>query len=397
MRRFIRVCIVCLLIPMLGGADWTQFRGSDSSGLSNEKNIPTTFDEKSNVQWKVDLPGRGPSSPIVVGDRIFVTSSDGVTQNKLIVSCFDAKSGAQLWRRNFWSTGRNFGHPMTANAAPTPASDGKSIFAFFSSNDLICLDLDGNLKWMRGLTFDYPKAANDVGMSSSPVVAGGVVIVQIENQGDSFAAAIDTKTGETKWRVERYPDAAWSSPVLWQPPGKLEPLVFLSNRVGISAHEISSGARVDDYSGRGASIASAVTSGSRVYAPVDGVTALELDGDSTKVVWNSKMLRPSNSSPVVHEGSIYGLNGNVLVGCETETGDRLFQLRLEGSYWATPVVANGHMYILSQEGLASVVKLGDKPELVHQHDFKETFLGTPAIANGAIYFRSDQHLWKIAK
>ncbi|MEZ6108579.1 MAG: PQQ-binding-like beta-propeller repeat protein [Pirellulaceae bacterium] len=116
--------------------------------------------------------------------------------------------------RRFWATGRPFSHPTSANAAPTPVSDGERIYAFYSSNDMVCLTLDGDLVWYRGLTFDYPKAANDVGMASSPVIAGDVVVVQIENQGDSFVAGIDRLTGETRWRhaAPRKPTGARPSP-----------------------------------------------------------------------------------------------------------------------------------------------------------------------------------------
>ena len=103
----------------------------------------------------------------------------------------DQHTGKQRWRRSFWATGRTYTHPTSSNAAPTPVSDGQYIYAFYSSNDLACLDLSGNLMWYRGLAHDYPKAGNDVGMASSPAIAGDVVVVQIENQGDSFASGID--------------------------------------------------------------------------------------------------------------------------------------------------------------------------------------------------------------
>ena len=159
-----------------------------SNSVSPDAQPPAEWSETKNVAWKVELPGRGPSSPIVVGDRVIVTCSSGVKQDRLHVLCFDAKDGKRLWERQFWATGRTLSHPASANAACTPASDGKLIFAFYSSNDLACLDLDGNLKWFRGLAYDFPHAGNDVGMSSSPLVVGDVVVAQVECQGDSFAA-----------------------------------------------------------------------------------------------------------------------------------------------------------------------------------------------------------------
>src|SRR6185503_14861072 len=154
-------------------------------------------------------------------------AASGARQEKLYVLCFDAKSGRELWRRQFWATGRTFTHPSISTAAPTPVSDGERVFAFFSSNDLACLTLDGDLVWFRGLGHDFPKAGNDIGMSSSPVVADGTIVVQIENQGDSFAAGIDTSTGETKWRVNRDKLANWASPVILPGQGKRKALVLL--------------------------------------------------------------------------------------------------------------------------------------------------------------------------
>jgi outer membrane protein assembly factor BamB len=187
-----------------GAADWLQFRGTNSNSATTDAPPPADLsDTLAHVAWQASLPGRGLSSPIVVDGRVIVTCSSGPNQDRLHVLCFDAASGKQLWERQFWATGRTLTHPSSANAAPTPASDGKLVFAFYSSNDLACLDLDGNLKWFRGLAHDFPHAGNDVGMSSSPVVLGDVVITQIECQGDSFAAGIDKHTGESRWRIVR--------------------------------------------------------------------------------------------------------------------------------------------------------------------------------------------------
>ena len=204
--------VVCLLTA----ADWRQFRGNDNTNVSTEKNIPITWSDTENTAWKIPLPGRGASGPIVIGDKVVLTCSSGPKQQRMHVVCFHTDTGKQLWHRQFWATGRTLAHPSSCNAAPTPASDGERIYAFYSSNDLVCLDLEGNLIWYRGLTHDYPAAGNDVGMSSSPLVIGKTVIVQVENQGDSFAAGINTATGETRWRKSRDRVANWASPVVYR-------------------------------------------------------------------------------------------------------------------------------------------------------------------------------------
>ncbi|HTU26922.1 MAG TPA: PQQ-binding-like beta-propeller repeat protein, partial [Pirellulales bacterium] len=203
---------------LAGGQDWLQFRGPNTDRTTSGRGgsppalkkssasarpEPTDFDRGLKIAWQVDLPGRGPSSPIVVDGRVIVTASSGVRQDELHVLAFDAQDGHPLWERQFWATGRTLTHPQTANAAPTPASDGQRIFAFFSSNDLVALDLDGNLLWVRGLTQDFPRLGNDVGMASSLLVVGKRVIVQSESQGDALVAGIDTADGTTRWQLAR--------------------------------------------------------------------------------------------------------------------------------------------------------------------------------------------------
>src|SRR5262249_15411365 len=150
--------------------DWRQFRGPDGAGVSPETNAPAALDPARSIAWKSALPGRGLSSPIVVGGKIILTASSGSQQDRLHVLCFRATDGVKLWERQFWATGRTSCHEKICVAAPTPASDGERIFAPFSSDDLVCLDLEGNLLWFRALMRDYPKAGNSLGLSTSPVV-----------------------------------------------------------------------------------------------------------------------------------------------------------------------------------------------------------------------------------
>ncbi len=381
-------------------ADWASFRGPTGASTAENAKLPTSWNEaeKKNVAWKVDLPGRGPSSPIVVGDRVVVTCSDGPLQEKMLVVCFDAKSGKSLWRRQFWATGRTYSHPDSANAAPTPASDGKFIYAFYSSNDLICLDLDGNLQWYRGLAFDYPKAGNDVGMASSPVVVDGTVIVQVENLGDSFAAGIDAQTGETRWRTPRKASMNWTSPTLFRTPQGRN-LVLLQSPGLLTAHDPKSGEQAWQFEAECQTIPTAVGVDGRVYLPAKGVTALDLsEGTAPKVLWDSAQLNPNPASPIVADKRIFTLNrAGVLACADTDTGKQLWQLRVGGTYWSTPIYASGKLYCFNQDGIAKVIDVsGSKGEIVGEAEFGERIQGSPAVAGDALYVRSDKHLWKIA-
>ncbi len=220
------VCLAPLLASLLlaGGAlaaDWPQFRGPASNSAAGESEGPATWDLEQMVAWKVELPGRGPSSPIVVGNRVLLTASSGAQQDRLHVLCFDAASGERLWERQFWATGRTITHPQSANAAPTPASNGKAVFAFFSSNDLVALDLAGDLLWYRGLGRDYPRIGNDAGMASSPLVVDDLVIVQTESQGGAFATGIDARDGSTRWRDRARQDFQLDfAGVVWRSRGR---------------------------------------------------------------------------------------------------------------------------------------------------------------------------------
>jgi len=210
----IRAILTAATVCLFAGSDWTHFRGNDHNGVSDATNLPVNLDAERHIAWKVPLPGRGPSGPIVVSGRVVVTCSSGSLEDRLHVLCFDAESGRLHWQRQLWATGHTVVDPFAANAAPTPASDGRLIFAFFSSNDLACFDMEGNLQWLRGLAHDYPTVRNDVGMASSPLVLGRTVIVQLDTPGDSFVAGVDTESGETRWRIQREPGAVWTSPTV---------------------------------------------------------------------------------------------------------------------------------------------------------------------------------------
>ena len=203
-------------------SNWLGFRGDGTSAATSGPEQLRVGDG-GNLAWKRSMPGKSVAGPIVVGDRVISTSSAGQEGEQLFITAVRLSDGEPLWEQSFRATGRPFCHPTSANAAPSPVSDGERIFAFFSSNDLICLSVDGELLWYRGLGHDYPKAGNDIGMASSPVVTQGAVIAQIEAQGDSFAIGIDAETGQNLWRMDRPRSSNWSSPVaVMRPDGSTE-------------------------------------------------------------------------------------------------------------------------------------------------------------------------------
>jgi len=383
----------------LHAGDWRQFRGPNGNGASDETAVPTALDNTNVLAWKINLPGEGLSSPIIVGDRVFVTCSSGQKQQRLHVICFSAVDGAKLWERQFWATGRTMCQEKTSVAANSPASDGTHIVATFSSSDVVCLDLDGNLLWFRGLGRDYPNASNSVGMSSSLAVAGGVVVAQVECESESFTAGLDVQTGVNRWKLDRPRRPNWTSPVVLR-NGDREILALQSSK-GITAVEPATGKTIWEYTDGTSSIPSSAPGGGVLYVPSHGITAMDFTAveGKPKQLWRAAQLRPGTASPVVLGEKLFALNdGGVLTCGETATGNRLWQLRLKGEFSATPVAAGKFLYCVNEKGLVQVVD-STKPEgeVISELDLAEKILSTPAISRGAIYFRSDTRLWKFGK
>ncbi len=399
--------LTCVSMAESVYADWPVFRGVGGNGVVLDADVPTEFggDSQKAIAWKVALPGRSVGGPIVVGKKVFTSSAGGVDAKRLTVSCVDTETGKLLWEQAFRATGRTFFYPTSSNAAPTPCSDGKSVFAFYSSNDLICLDVDGNLVWYRGLAYDFPKAGNDIGMSSSPTVAGDAVIVQVECQGESFAMGLDKRTGKTLWKMPRPNEANWASPVTVKLPGGQEAVV-LQCRESLMLVEANTGEKIWEMDIPCQSIPSCTVSGANLVVPGNnGVHVLEL-GDSKvepKKLWNSNKINPGSGSAVVRNGTLYALNGSVLVSADLLSGEEGWKLRLPdaGQLWATPVIAGSRLYAFTQDGDCFVVNLPDgadgKGEVIARNSLGEAVYGTPAIDGNALYVRSYDHLWKIAK
>ena len=387
----------CLLL--FAGADWRQFRGTDNTSVGETGDLPATFDAQSNVAWKIDLPGRGPSGPIVVAGRVVVTASSGPRQDQLHVLCFDAGTGKQLWHRQLWATGSTAINGFAALATPTPASDGQRILALYSSSDLACFDLDGNLKWFRGLNYESPTTRNDAGMGSSPLVLGKMVIVQLQNQGESFAVGLDAETGENRWRIERDHNAIWSSPTALRGAKPEADAFLLHGRAGLSVHDPATGKTLAEYAAPVDTIPSVTTCDDRVYLPGVGLHALRWDGAAHTLtrLWYEQRLRSENASPVAQGDRVYTIKSAGVLACaDAATGRTLWQLRLTGPFWATPVLAGGRLYCVNHRGLVQAVQLGEEGKLLGTSQLDAGILASPAVAQGAIYFRSDAHLWKVS-
>lgn len=378
--------------------DWLQFRGPGGTGVAADTTLPTQLDAK-NIVAKIALPGRGLSSPVIVGDRVFVTACSGLGQERLHVIAFSAKDGAKLWERQFWATGRTMAHEKISVASNSPCSDGQRLFALFSSNDLVCLDLDGNLQWFRGIGRDYPNASNSLGMAASPLVVGGTLVVPVENDSESFALGLDVKTGANRWKRERPKMASWASPVVVQDAGSGKPLVALQGGKGLSVVDPLTGEEAWYYPDGAATMASSVLADGVLFVPSRGIAAMKpvKGGGQPDIVWQNPQLTPGAASPIVLGGRIFTVNGAGVLTCASITdGKRLWQLRTAGPYSATPVAAGKHLYLVNEKGLVQVVD-PDAPEgaIVSKLDLADTVIGTPSIGAGALFVRTDAAIYKI--
>jgi outer membrane protein assembly factor BamB len=388
-------------ISAVARADWPQFRGVSSNAVELNADLPIEFDGATgkNVAWKVSIPGRSVGGAIVVGNQVITTSSVGMDERRVRLHSYDVESGGQNWVQEFVARGRPYCHPTSANAAPTPTSDGSRVYTFYSSNDLACVDLEGNLIWYRSLTSDFVKAFNDTGMSSSPIVIEGVCIVQIECQGESFVAGINAENGTLLWKKDRPRKSNWSSPISYK------------NSEGKSVVVIHSGSDLvglDPKTGESiwmkdiscSTVPSSLAFENRLYVPSRGLVAYDLSSSGEpSELWKSSRIGIDSSSPLVLKDRIYTIKGPAVYSGDIYTGEVKWQARVaEGSVWSSPIVAQDRMYLFAMDGKCSVTQLGDSEGVrLSLNELGEDVLGTPAIAGNAMYVRSVSSLWKIAK
>tara|TARA_B100001093_G_scaffold156086_2_gene148707 strand:+ start:3397 stop:4623 length:1227 start_codon:yes stop_codon:yes gene_type:complete len=404
-----QIILTALLCSVSAQADWLNFRGPHASGYDAEATGSPKELNEDTLAWKAPLPGRGLGSAITIGDKVFVTAASGPDQKQLHVICFNGADGEPIWERRFWATGRTMAHNKTCVAAPTPASDGERIYAFYSSNDVICLDLEGNLIWLRGLTLDYPNASNSLGMSSSPLVVGNTLVVQVENDSESFAAGLDKLSGINNWKLDRPKTANWTSPTTLNVDG--EEIVALQSSEGVLGVVPDTGSQIFNFEDGAATIPSSASVGDSLYIPSSGLTAITVktDGSETVKHWNESAQRPGTPSPLVINDKVFIINNAGVLNCANrETGERLWRIRLErsdksgtpvGSFSGSPVAgAEGLIYLFSEAGVGLVIDVsGDEGEIVSEIELGETILSSASLDDGAVYIRSDGHLWKFGK
>lgn len=435
-------CILaCLAVASAAAADWPHWRGPDGTGTTPDANLPVRWSATENVVWKAPIGGLGVSTPIVSGDRVFVTSQvgSGVRQpgnhprlvqggnaaeagerelgagrtveagagTTFLVEAFSRADGRRLWTHRLDAEGELPGvHDKHNLASPSPTTDGERIYAWFGTGQIVALDMEGREVWSRHLGREIAPFELIWGHSSSPMLYEDLLILLCDHEPASYLLALDKRTGRERWRADRGKGRlSYSTPLVVPGPSGPELVV-------------NSSERVDAYDPRTGELLWYTGGTNRFPIPMpvfhDGVIYMSRGyrsgpymavrpggrGDVTKshVVWESGTGAPYISSLVFHEGLIYmATDVGAISVVDAETGQRVWQQRLDGIFSASPVAGDGKIYFVSETGETIVVQAGRTPTVLARNDLGERAIASPAIAGSRIFIRTDGHVFCIGR
>jgi outer membrane protein assembly factor BamB len=440
-----RATLVALLVLLAAGpiaANWPQWRGPGGLGVSSDASLPTTWSAAENVAWDVALAGPGSSSPIVWDDRIFVTSQVGWAPRRggshpqlarddaalvaretpiggrqeassgaaeaivLAVEAFSRDEGRRLWDYRLPAEGPFPDlHEKHNLATPTPVTDGRYVFAWFGTGQIAALDLNGALVWKRHLGKEYSPFDINWGHGSSPILYKDLLILLCDHQSKSYLLALDARTGRERWKADRGAGrVSFSTPLVVPAAGGDELIVNSSER--IDAYDPATGNLLWYADAeRQTPIPSAVVHDGIIFMTRgyrnSPYFALRPGGrgdvSSSHVLWRAPAGGSYVPSLVYYDGLLYLTNDvGVLTCADARTGARVWQARLDGVFFASPVAAGGKVYFVSQTGETIVVRAGRTPEILARNDLGVRLVASPAIAGGRIFLRSDERLFAIA-
>jgi outer membrane protein assembly factor BamB len=413
-------------------AKWPQFRGPRAAGVADGEALPLTWDAEKgvNVRWQTPIPGLGHSSPVVWGDRLFVTtavssnpetdlragspmeSAADMSPHAFKVYCLDRHTGKVLWERTAWEgVPRTKRNPKNSFASPTPVTDGRHLVAMFGSHGLYGYDLDGKLLWKKdlgvldsGFFFD---PAYQWGDASSPVIWRDTVILQADLQKGSFLAAFALADGVQRWRTERDELPAWATPTIYEGPGR--PEIVTNGIRQVRGYDPDTGKELWHLATDNSKVAAAtpvvspdlflVGNGYRplkpLYAIRPGASGDISLGDATSnasVLWSKRSGGPYYVTPLLYRDHLYVLSEpGILTVYYAKTGEEIYRHRVGDSgatFSASPVAADGHLFLAGEDGRVYVVKAGIEYQLEAANPVGELTMATPAIAGGMLYVRT---------
>jgi len=382
-----------------GDRSWTGFRGTGDS-VAHEADLPLSWSDEANLGWKCDLPGYGQSSPVVWGDRAFVTSVVGENKEKVVVSAVAIDGGTILWSKEFPATKTVKATDYVSRAAPTPVVDDKNVYAFFESGDLIALTHAGESAWNRSLTSEFGDIKGNHGLGSSPAQTETSIVVLVDHDGPSYLISVEKETGKTLWKKDRPKRVSWSSPLVCA--GPQGPEVLVSSNGVVQAFRGADGELLWEVAGlKGNTIASPSVTGETVLIGSGQVGDNLLirrggsgDVTSTHVTWRAPGVSTSFGSPLVHRDTAYFVNkAGAAFAVNLADGKTLWTQRLPDSTWASPVAAGDRIYFFCKNGTTIVSRPGNEFEKLaeNQLTIEGRLYGVAAIP-GAFLLRTGSRL-----
>lgn len=412
MFRLVPLAVLVLTLPLFA-ENWPGWRGPRGDGTSTEKGIPLDFGTAKNVRWRIDLPGSGYSSPAIFGDRIFLTSCDEKT-NQRILLCLDRAGGKELWRRTVLTADLEKKHGLNSFASGTPACDGERVYvAFLAFPDMICVcyDLQGKELWRKS----PGKLLSRHGFCTSPVIHNDLVILNGDQDATAYVVALDRKSGEEKWRANRpNKTRSYCTPILIDDPlRKGRTQLVLSGSKCVTGYDADTGELRWILDGPTEQYVASLVYHKGVLFLTTGFPEYHLMGlrptgegkiNGTKhIAWhiphkeNGARGASYVPSPLAHDGHFFVVSDQGYLGCiNAETGKRLWLNKLGRRHSSSPVLVDGHLIIPDDDGKVWVVKASSTFEVVRTIDLKETIYASPATANGAMYLRTTKQLYCIA-
>ena len=408
MHRFKHLSIFLLAValawlavaPILQADDWPMWRGPDANSVSRTKVAPLHWSPTNNIAWKTPIPGVGYSSPIVVGDSIFVTSADLETEERLLF-CLSRESGKTRWKRSVVTAEIEQMHRANSPASGTPATDGELVFVAFQANDAILVaayDLDGKLIWKKSPGGFKSRH----GFHTCPVLfENSILLSGMQDSTDAFLVRIDRATGEFEWKVSiDSPIRSFSSPLVIEVNGREQIVLAGANRT--YAFDAKSGEPIWQVQGPAEKTVSSLSfDGTHVFAPGGRESQLFAirptgTGDVTKthISWIARKGIPYISSPVLFENTLHVVSDEgVYTRIDVENGETLSQKRLLAKSSSSPIVAAGRVYVTSEEGETAV--LSPAGEVLSRNDLGEPVYASLAVAGENIFVRGSEHLFRV--
>ena len=402
--------LMCAIAGVCGAENWPQWRGVRMNGISGETDVPLRWSKTENIAWKLSLPPRSGSTPVVWGDRIFLHLAD---RDDLYLWCVNRATGLPLWKRRL--SGGNAMARKENMSSPSPVTDGERVWVLTGTGILKSFDMDGNEQWSRNLPKDYGPFGLNWNYASSPLLYEDLLIIQIvhgmKTTAASYLLGIEKKTGQTGWRIER-PDTAtgegkdaYTTPGVARvggPSGSDE--IVVTGAVAVTGHDPATGKELWRATGLNddRTVASPVVIGDMIFASSRQRPLLALraggrgDVTATHVLWSFNK-GPDVPTPITDGTWLYVLTDNGVLYClEAKTGKEAYRQRLKSAtYSASPVLAGDRIYVTNEDGITVVWKTGPVFELLAENDLEEYTLSSPAISGGQIFIRTETILYAI--